>query len=97
MDADVRDRGMRSIVARQMGQGLRHAVDEGFGADKAVIGQHVGAKGHMLAPAKADFEMQRAVLAEQALGRHFAFERHGDLGQQRVDQTLLSGAQGLAL
>ena len=45
------------------------AVEERLGADEAVVGQHVGAVGEMLARAEADLEMQRAVVAEQALRR----------------------------
>ena len=41
------------------------AVEERLGADEAVVGQHVGAVGEMLARAEADLEMERAVLAEQ--------------------------------
>jgi hypothetical protein len=51
----------------------------------------------MLAAAKADLEMERAVLAEQKLCRHRPFGGHGDLGQQRFDQPFLGRAQGLAL
>ena len=69
------------------------AVEERFGADEAVVGQHVGAVGEMLAGAEADFEMERAVVAEQPLRGDLAVRRHCDLRQQRVDQFLLALAQ----
>src|SRR3546814_6653831 len=62
-----------------------------------MVGQHVGARRHMLAAAEADFEMLRAVVTEQRLGGHRSLGRHRDLRQQAVDQLLLAGAQGLAL
>ena len=80
-----------------MRQRLRHAVDERFGADEAVVGQHVGALGHVLAAAEADFEMQRAIEAEQAFRRHRTIRGYRDLRQQFVDQFLLRRAQRLAL
>ena len=81
--ADVAERG-------------RDAVEERLGADEAVVGQHVGALGEMLAGAEADLEMERAVVAEQALRGDFAVGRHRDLRQQRVDQLLLALAQFVA-
>jgi hypothetical protein len=59
---------MRAVVAADVHQRLRDAVDERLAADEAVIGQHVGARGEMLAAAEADLEVQRAGHAEQALG-----------------------------
>ena len=76
-----------------MDQRLGDAVDERLAADEAVVGQHVGARGEVLAAAEADLEMQRAVVPEQALGGDRAFRGHRDLRQQRVDQRLLPGAQ----
>ena len=55
------------------------AVEERLGADEAVIGEHVGAVGQMLARAEADLEMQRAILAEQRCSGHLAIGRHFDL------------------
>ena len=40
------------------------AVEERLDADEAVVGEHVGAVGQMLARTEADLEMQRAVVAE---------------------------------
>jgi hypothetical protein len=72
VDADIGDAGLRR-VAMHMDQRLRDAVEERLAADEAMIGQHVGALRHMLAAAEADLEMQRARLAEQALGGDRAF------------------------
>ena len=69
------------------------AVEEWLAADEAVIGQQVGAIGEMLARAEADFEMERAVVAEQASGRQLAFFGHRDLWQQIFDQRRLRRAQ----
>ena len=44
-----------------------------------MIGQHIGAIGHMFTPAEADLEMHRAVNAEKALCGNRAFFGHGDL------------------
>ena len=70
------------------------AVEERLGADEAVVGQHVGAVGEMLARAEADLEMQRAVIAEQA-ARAVTSPSAGTAicGQQVVDQLLLALAQ----
>ncbi len=101
MDADIADRRMRAMVARQMNQRLRDAVDEGLGPDEAMVGQHVGAGGHMLAAAEADLEMQRTRLslgvAEQPRRAHLALCRYRYLRQQIVDQILLARAQRSAL
>jgi erythromycin esterase-like protein len=88
---------MRAIVAVHMGQRLGHAIEERLGADEAMVGQQIGAIGHVLAAAKADLEMQRAIVAEQRLRRHRAFRRHRDARQQGIDKRLLALAQGLAL
>ena len=97
VNADIAQRQILAMVARDMDQRLRHPVDEGLGTDKPVIGQHVGTSRHMLAAAETDFEMQRTILSEQACRRHVAFDRNGDLRQQRIDQILLTRTQGLAL
>jgi len=76
-----------------MGQRLRHTVDEGLRTDKAVIGQQIGTIGEMLTPAEADLEMQRARIAEQHFARHRAFGRHRNLRQEGIDQPLLILAQ----
>ena len=55
------------------------AVEERLAADEAVVGQQVGAVGEMLAGAEADLEVQRAVVAEQALRRDLAVVGHRDL------------------
>jgi hypothetical protein len=96
MDADIGDAGLRR-VAMHMRQRGSDAVKERLAADEAMIGQHVGTLRHMLAAAEADFEMQRARLAEEALGGDRPFRRHSDLGQQVFHQRLLKCAQGLAL
>src|SRR3546814_8370607 len=64
-DADVAQRRVLSMIPRDMDEGLRDAIHKGFGADEAVIGQHVGAHRHMLAAAETDLEMQRTIVAEQ--------------------------------
>ena len=57
------------MLVADMGERGRDAVEERLGADEAMIGKHVGAVGEMLARAEADLEMQRPVVAEQALAR----------------------------
>ena len=42
------------------------AVEERLGADEAVVREHVGAVRKMLARAEANFEMERATVAEQS-------------------------------
>ncbi len=54
------------MLVADMAERGRDAVEERLAADEAVVGQHVGAIGEMLARAEADLEMQRTVLAEQA-------------------------------
>src|SRR3546814_19290548 len=67
LDADIAERRMLPMIAGDMDERLCDAVDEGFGADEAMVGQHVGARRPMLAAAEADFEMQRAVVTAQLL------------------------------
>ena len=70
-------RMLREMLVADMAERGCDAVEERLGADEAVVGQHVGAVGEMLARAEANLEMQRTVVAEQgrrgdlALGRHF--------------------------
>ena len=47
----------------------RDSVEERLAADEAMVGQHVGAVGEVLARAEADLEVQRTVVAEQARRR----------------------------
>ena len=61
-----------------------------------MIGQKIGSVSEMFAPAKADFEMKRAILAKQALRRHWPLGGHCNLRKQVVDQLLLARAQGFA-
>ena len=79
-----------------MDQRLGDAVDEGFCPDEAMVGQQVGPEGEMLAATKADLEMQRAVIAEQAGRRDVPILGHGNARQQIIDQRLLANPQGLA-
>src|SRR6476661_2599474 len=74
----------------------RDSVEERLGTDEAVVGQHVGAVGKMLARTKPNLEMEGAVLAEQPLSGHLPVVRNLDLRQQTVDQLLLRGAQFMA-
>src|SRR3546814_19723116 len=90
-DADVAQRRVLSMIPRDMDEGLRDAIHKGFGADEAVIGQHVGAHRHMLAAAETDLEMQRTIVAEQTLRAHFAAIPHSDARQPAVDPLLLPG------
>ena len=57
------------MLVADMAERGRDAVEERLGADEAVVGQHVGAVGEMLARAEADLEMKRAILAEQSVSR----------------------------
>ena len=59
----------RRCLSRTCAERGRDAVEERLRADEAVVGQHVGAVGEMLARAEADFEVQRPVVAEQAAAR----------------------------
>ena len=54
-----------------------------------MVWQQVGAKSEMLARAEADFEVERAIFAEQAARADLAVRRNRDLRQQPVDQVLL--------
>src|SRR5689334_19707948 len=74
-------------------KGGRNAIQEGLGTDKAMIGQHVGAIGEMLARAESDLEMERAIFAEQPGGADLALERNLDCRKQSLDQLLLALAQ----
>ena len=47
-----------------MGQRLRHPVEERLTTNEAVIGQKVGPRGKMLATTKADLEMERTGLTK---------------------------------
>jgi hypothetical protein len=96
VDPDIAQRGMRATISIDMNQRLGHPVEERFGPDEAVIGQHIGARRHMLTPAKADFKMQRALIPEQRLRSDRAFCGHGNARQQGVNQSLLAGAQRFA-
>src|SRR4051794_40667034 len=71
----------------------RDPIEKGLGANEAVVGQHIGAIGEMLAGAKADLEMKWAVIAEQPLGGDFALLGHRDRRQQPLDELLLTLAQ----
>ena len=94
MQADIRQGRVRTIIARDVNERLGDAVEERLGADEAVVGQHVGPLGEMLAAAEADLEMQRRRVAEQPLGGDRPFLRHAHLRQQMLDQILLPLAQG---
>jgi hypothetical protein len=50
-----------------------------------VVGEQVGAKGEMLARAEADFEMERAAVAEQALRGDVAILGDRDPRQEAFD------------
>ena len=64
VEADVGE----PLVA-DVGQRDGDAVDEWLAADEAVVGQQVGAVSEVLPRAEADFEVERAVVAEQPLRR----------------------------
>ena len=53
------------MLVADMAERRGDAVEEGLGADEAVIGQQIGAESEMLAGAEADLEMERAIVAEQ--------------------------------
>ena len=86
VDADIGE-----AAVAHMHQRLRDPVQEGLGADQAVIGEQIGAFGEVLAPAEADLEMQCGRSdCQTALRRaHLALARHRDLRQERLDQRLL--------
>ena len=84
----------RPLVA-DMGQRDGDAVDERLAADEAMVGQQVGAKGEMLARAEADFEVERAVVAEQARGADLALVGDRDLRQQVSRPAPTAGTRSL--
>src|SRR5439155_24749911 len=69
------------------------AVQERLGANEAVIGEHVGALGEVLARAEANLEVQWTVVAEQAPRRNLAFRRYCNLREQLIHELLLALAQ----
>ena len=69
------------------------AVEEWLGADEAVVREHVGTVGEVLARSEADFEMKRALVAEQARGGHLTVVRYGNRGKERFDEFGLSLAK----
>src|SRR5690606_5066291 len=81
MQPDIGERWVRALISRNMHERLSDAVKKRFATDKAVIGEQVRTRGQMLATAEPDFEMQRAIVAKQALGRHRALAWHRNLRQ----------------
>ncbi len=92
VDADIAQRAIAHMRER-----LCYSIDEGFGADEAVIGQQIGTVRQMLAATEADLEVKRARIAEQAGRIDWPIAGDRDPGQQGVDQHLLSRPQGPAL
>ena len=92
LEADIGE-----VPIADMAQRRRDAVEEGLGADEAMIGQQIGAISEMLAAAEADLEMERARIAEQRWAVDRPFGRHCKLRQQLLDQFGLAGAQRPAL
>ena len=88
MDADIGE----MLVANAAERG-GDAVEERLAADEAMIGQQVGAVGEMLARAEADFQVERAVVAEQAPRGQLAIVGDRDRGKQHFDQRRLRRAQ----
>ena len=73
----------------------RDAVEERLAADEAVVGEQVGAVGEMLTRAEADFEMERAVVAEQPPRGQLALIRHRDLREQTFRPARPADARNL--
>ena len=96
VDADIGNARFDGIT-RNLCERHRHAIKERLAPDKAVVGEHVCPLGHMFATAKADLKMERTIIFEQRFGRYFSVQRHGDLGEQSIDQMLLKNTQRLAL
>ncbi len=92
MQADIGE-----LPVADMAERAGDAVEEGLGADEAVIGEQIGAVGEMLAGAEADLEMERPLVAEQDAGIDRPFVGHAQRRQQRLDQRRLAGAQRAAL
>ena len=88
MDADIGE----VLVADSSERG-GDAVEERLAADEAVIGEKIGAVGEMLAGAEADFEMERAVVAEQAPAVSSPSSGTAICGKQHFDQRRLRRAQ----
>ena len=91
MQPDVGEAPVADVLER-----ADDSVEEGLGADEAVVGEQVGAKGEMLARAEADLEMERPGVAEQSLGGHRPLFRHAHRRQQPLEQLRLAGAQLVA-
>jgi hypothetical protein len=72
-----------------MAHGAGHAVDEGLGPDHQHVGTLAGLGGHVLAAAEADLQPDFLGLGHQ-VARLERRGRHGDLGQQGVEQGLLA-------
>ena len=72
---------------------MGNAVEKRLASDKAMIGQHVGAVGHMLPTTKADFKVHYAVVAEQIHAAKRAFVWNRDLRQQILNQLIVLGTQ----
>src|SRR5205809_513704 len=84
------------MLVADVSKRCRDTVQERLGADEAMIGQHVGAVGKVLAGAEPNLKMQGPIIAEQASCAHFAFRGNGDLREQRLHQFLLTLAQFVA-
>ena len=70
------------------------AVEERFGADEAVIGQHVGAIGQMLAGAESDLEVERALRRRTEHVRVISPSAGTSIcGSKLIDQILLALAK----
>src|SRR4051812_3901535 len=72
-----------------MGERRGDTVKKRLGTDEAVIGQHVGAVGKMLARAETDFEVQRPLVAEQSDGSDLPFTGYFERRQKPFDEFLL--------
>ncbi len=91
MQADIAQPAVANVPQR-----ADHAVEEWFAADEPVIRAHRCAPGEMFARAKADFDFERAIVAEQYVRIERAF-RDGQLRQQIVDQRRLALPQFVPL
>ncbi|BAV66211.1 Fic family protein [Sphingobium cloacae] len=91
METDIR----QTLVA-YMAEGADDSVQERLAPDEAVIRQHVGAIRHMLSRAEADFEVERAIMAEQTFRSDFPFFGNGKNGEEAIHQFLLARAELVA-
>jgi hypothetical protein len=70
---DVAERRVQAMISRNVRECLRDTVEERFGTDETMIGQHIRPPCQMLAATETDLEMERAVITKQAAAGYRPF------------------------